>query len=60
MLVAPTLVNDRPDAWVVGSVHEALVANLKKPSELILFELLTEGELKVPPMEEYVPGCEEL
>lgn len=52
MLVAPTLVNERPDAWVVGTEHAALVANLKKPSVLMLFELLTEGELNVPPMEE--------
>ena len=47
-----TLEKVTPDAWVVGAAQAALVANLKKPSVLILFELLIEGELNVPPIEE--------
>ena len=52
MPVAPTLLKERPVACVDGSAHAALVANLKKPSVLMLFELLTDGELSVPPIEE--------
>jgi hypothetical protein len=50
--VAPILLKESPVACVVGSVQAALCANLKNPSELILFELLIEGELNVPPIEE--------
>jgi hypothetical protein len=50
MLVAPTLLKLTPEAGLEGAVQPVL-PNLKKPRLDIEFELLTAGELKVPPIE---------